>query len=451
MTLDELRAAVSGTVLEPADPGFPGELLGFNLYYVNTPDLVVGAASVDDVAAAVRYADEHDLPVTVLATGHGAHGAIAAGLVITLRRLDAVAVDPRSRTATVAGGARWAAVVEAAAHHGLAPITGSSTNVGATGFLLGGGLGPLARSHGVGSDHVRSFTVVTADGSVVVADRDSEPELFWALRGGKGGFGVVVETTIGLLDLPAVYAGSVVFGESDIDAVLRGWIDWTRTADARATTSVQLVRFPPLEQVPAPMRGRTLLMLRFAFPGSAEEGERLAAPLLALGTPEFGGLGMLPAERIAEIHQDPTEPGPGWGVGMLLNDLDGGFADVLLAHAGPSARSPFMAAEVRQLGGATAVDVPEGSAVGGRASGYALHIVGAPDPSLFETVLPAAAEAFATQVAPWASPETTINWVSGSTYEEFAKAWPAETFARLAELRRQWDPRGRFPYGPAKP
>jgi hypothetical protein len=451
MTLDELRASVRGPVLEPSDAGFPDELLGFNLYYVNTPELVVGASSVEDVQAAVRYADEHDLPVTVLSTGHGAHGAIARGLVLTTKRLDGVTIDPDARTATVGGGVQWAAVVDAASQHGLAPITGSSTHVGVTGFLLGGGLGPLARSHGFASDRVRSFTMVTADGSVVVADHDSEPDLFWALRGGKGGIGVVVETTIELVELPAIYGGTAAFGEGDIDTVLRGWIDWTRTADDRVTTSVLLIRFPPLEQVPAPMRGRTLLMLRFAFPGAVEEGERLAAPLLALATPEFGGYGELPTSRIAEIHQDPTDPGPGWGLGLLLNDLDDAFADVLLQHAGPAARSPFMAVEVRQLGGRTAVDVPEGSAVGGRASGYALHVIGAPDPSLFETVLPAAGKAFAEQLVPWASPETTINWVSGDTYAEFAKAWPAETFARLGELQATWDPKDRFPYGPEKP
>lgn len=435
-------------MLTPGDPGFAEELLGFNLTHTHRPQLVAPATSVADVQAAVR--DATGVHVTVLATGHGADTPITDGLVITLRRLNTVTIDPDARTATFGGGVRWAAVIEAAAAFGLAPITGSSPNVGATGYLLGGGLGPLARSHGFSSDYVVGFTLVDARGELVRADADTNPDLYWALRGGKGGFGVVLETSIRLVQLATVYGGSLIFAEPDIETVLRGWIDWTTDASADVTTSVAIVRFPPLEEVPEQMRGQTVLMLRFAYPGSAAEGEALAAPLATLATPLMDTMGELPVAQIGMIHNDPVEPAPGWGRGMLLNALDGDFATAMLEHVGAGVRTPLMIAEVRHIGAATRRDVPEGSAVGGRGAGYTLHLIGVPDPTLFGAALPAVADRLQASIASWIAPETTINFADEHDPIDFRRAWPTETFERLDRLRATWDPQGVFAYGPAR-
>jgi FAD/FMN-containing dehydrogenase len=217
-----LASRVSGPVLTPADGGFAEEVSGQNLAFSHTPEVAVGATSADDVAEAVKFADANGLHVSVLATGHGSHAVVSSGMLITTRRLDRVTVDAQARLATIGAGARWGAVVAAAAQHGLAPITGSSTNVGVVGYLLGGGLGPLSRSHGFSSDYLRSVTIVTADGETVVAD---DGDLFWALRGGKGGFGVVTEVVLGLVPIDHLYAGALVFEEQHIETVLRAWVD----------------------------------------------------------------------------------------------------------------------------------------------------------------------------------------------------------------------------------
>ena len=448
--LTELVAALEGPLLTPADPGFAAELSGSNLSYVHTPELVVGAASVGDVQLAVRFAAEHGMHVTVRATGHGDHATITHGMVITMKRLDAVEIDPTDRIATIGGGARWASVVAAAGVHGLAPVAGSSTNVGATGYLLGGGLGPLARSHGFSSDYVRELTVVTADGEVVRASREEHPDLFWSLRGGKGGFGVVVQSRVQLIELATLYGGSLVFAEDDIETVLRGWIDWTHTAPDSVTTSIAIMHFPPIEQVPEPMRGRTLLMLRFAFPGDAAEGVKLAAPLRALAAPFMDALNELPASAIATIHNDPTESGPGWASGLLLRDLDQDFANAVLATVGYGVDTPFLATEIRHIGGATRHDVEDGSAVGGRSAGYVMNVVGMPNPALFDTVLPGAFSAFLDAIAPWISTDMNVNFRVWHTIEEFRTLWPAQTFTRLDVVRSEVDPSGVFPYGPAR-
>lgn len=447
--MHELADSVAGPVLEPGDPGFAEEVAGFNLAYRHTPQLAVCATSTADVVAAVRYAAAHGLPVRVLATGHGDHVAVTDGLLLTTRRMQTLEVDAAAGVATIGAGVPWGAVIAAAAPHGLAPITGSSPTVGAIGYLLGGGLGPLARSHGFSSDRVLGVTIVTADGAVVDASPDGDADLFWALRGGKGGFGVVTEVRLSLAAIPELYAGSLTFDGAHADAVLRGWIDWCATAPADTTTSLFLVRFPDLEMLPPHLRGRFLATVRFARPGPADEGARVAAPLRALAPIETDALGPLPLAEVARIHADPTEPGTGWGWGALLRPIDAEFATTLSGLWHPAAPLPFLGVELRHLGAATAVDVPGGSAVGGREGAFALFVLGAPDPALFEHVLPTAVDGFAAALAPWRAPQTSIHFVSSRPdAAEFASAWPAETFRRLAAVRRRVDPDGVFPYGP---
>lgn len=446
--MHELKSRVSGVVLERGEEGFADELSGFNLAVVHSPDVVVGAASVDDVVAAVRYAAEHGLAVRVQATGHGAEVPITDGLVITTKRLDTLSID--GDVATVGAGVRWASVVAAAAPSGLAPITGSAATVGVVGYLLGGGLGPLARSHGFSSDYLLGATVVTAAGEIVDASPEGDSDLYWALRGGKGGFGVVTEVRVRLVPLPDLYAGSLAFDTPHAETVLRGWIDWTATAPSDVTTSLAIVRFPDLELLPPHLRGRFLTNLRFAYPGDRAEGERLAAPLRTLAPIETDALGPMDPADIAQVHADPTDPGPGWGWGALLTTLDDEFATLLSQLFNPTAPIPFLAIELRHLGGATATDVDGGSAVGGRDGSFAIHVVGAPDPSLFADVLPRAAAGFRDAIARWVAPKTTVNYAAHFEDEtEFRSAWPDATFARLAETRRRVDPEAVFAYGPA--
>lgn len=446
--LSSLRSAVFGPVLVPSDEGFAAEATGFNLFYAHTPEVVVGVSSVADAVAAVAFARDNGMPLRVLATGHGSHALVTDGVLVTTSRLDGLALDPETGIATVGAGVRWAAVVAAGAELGLAPVTGSSTNVGVVGYLLGGGLGPLARSHGFSSDYVRAFTVVLASGEVVRASADESADLFWALRGGKGGLGLVVSVELQLVSLPSLYAGAIVFEEEHIEAVLRGWVEWTLTADDAVTTSIAIVHFPPVEQVPEVFRGKTLAMLRFAYPGAPERGEELAAPLRALAPAMMDGVAPLPPAAVATIHNDPNDPSPAYSHGALLSRADQAFVTTLLRSVGPGVRTPVMVTELRHVGAATRRDVPEGSSVGGRASAFALSLVGAPDPALVETVLPGATEELLGSLSAWIAPETNINFAGAPSPAEFATAWPAEVFARLASVRAAVDPQGIFAYGP---
>jgi len=426
-------------MLTPKDGDYATEVAGFNATAITTPDVVVCATSAADIVEAVRYARARGHALHVQATGHGGPHPIRSGVLVSTKRMDTVSVDAGTKIATIGAGAQWAPVFVAAAQHGLAPITGSATNVGVVGYLLGGGLGPLARSHGVSSDYLVSATVVTGAGELIEANADSHPDLFWALRGGKFGLGIVTEVRVRLVELRTLHAGSLMFDEPHIEAALRGWVDYTHSAAPDVTTSVAIARFPQTDRIPEPLRGRRLLALRFAHPGALADGARLAAPLRAIAPIYIDNLGELAAAEMARIHNDPPGPVPSWSRGGLLERIDQDFATTLLGHVGAGTDAPFIAAEVRHLGNATTRDVPGGSAVGGRSAAFTFSLIGAPRPELFETVVPDAAERVFASLAPWLSNEITINFIGEpADPARLATAWPPEIAARLDAIRRRY-------------
>jgi len=450
-TVAALRARVEGPVLSRGDapgsgPTAADAVAPHSTLVAHDPAVVVVAASEQDVAEAVRFAGTHDLPVRLHATGHGAAWPVADAVFVATEGLAGVEVDPETRVARIGAGTRWQSVVDAAGEHGLAPVTGSSTHVGVVGYTLGGGFGPLVRSHGLTTDWVRGFRVVLADGSVVDADAGSEPDLFWALRGGKGGLGVVTRVDVELAPLAELYGGSITFAGEHVEDVFRGWARWTATAPDDVTTSVVLLALPDLPFVPEPLRGTNVLTLRFAYPGDAAEGERLVAPLRALAPAMVDTVATIPATAVGSIHADPEDAGPSWMSGAALRTIDDAFVARFLAEYGPASSSPFAGAEVRHLGGASTRDVDGGSAAGGRTAGYLLTLVGIDPPHVPDMV--ASATALAQWSAPWAASETNVNFLPAPwTDERLARAWSPETYDRLRSVRAQYDPLGRFPFG----
>ena len=446
--IDRLRAEVAGPVLVRGDDDYVAEVAAQNTAVVHTPDVVVGATSETDAVAAVRAAKASGLPIRVFATGHGSHKPVTDGLFVTTSRMCDLTIDAESRVAHIGAGCRWAKVVAAAAELGLAPITGSSGHVGAIGYLLGGGLGPLSRTFGFSSDLARGFRVVTAAGEVVTANATENPDLFWALRGGKGGFGIVTSMDVELVELSTLYGGSLFFAAEHIATVFLAWVDWTKTVPEAATSSVAIMRLPPLDFIPEPLRGKTVLSLRFAFVGDDADGERLFQPLRDVAPAIIDAVGPLPAAQIGLIHNDPTDPGPVFERGRMLDVIDEKFATVLLDAAGPEQNVPIMIVEVRHVGGATHRDVPEGSAVGGRCADYGLLMLGVPDPSLFEHVLPPLTHGILQALAPWIAAENNINYSGGAEGPgSYEACWPPHILTRLDQVRATYDPDGLFPFG----
>jgi hypothetical protein len=443
-----LTAAGVSRVLTPQDPAYAAATRGFNTHVSHRPDAVVLADDESDIVAAVTVAGEHGLAVAALGAGHGSSGAVTGGIAIHTGALCGVRIDALAQTATLGAGTRWTAVLEAAAPYGLAPLAGSAPHVGVVGFLLGGGLGPVARTYGFAADHVRSFRVVTGLGQVVTASAVENAELFWALRGGKGGLGLVTEVTIDLLPIATMHAGGLFFDASAASSVLHGWVDWTRDLPDSVSTSLALLRLPPLPDLPEPIRGRTMVHVRAAVVGESADGAAdLVAPLRALGAPVIDSFGEMPYAALAAIHLDPAVPMPVVEGGTLLRAFDHGAADLLLAAAGPQVEVPLASVELRLLGGAIATTPAQPNAVGGRDAAYSLHVVAAPVPELLDTVLPAAVRGVLDQLDPWSTGRVQANFHGNANPPgSLSTAWPDAVRARLRAVRFQYDPDGRFPY-----
>ncbi|MGA5565954.1 FAD-binding oxidoreductase [Streptomyces platensis] len=371
--LAQLTAQVRGPVLLPGDDGYDAERAGFQLARRHRPAVIVGARCAEDVVAAVRFARDQGLPVAVQATGHGLSAATDGGLLISTRRMAGVRVDAAG-TARVEAGVVWGQVVEAAAPHGLAPLNGSSPGVGVISYTLGGGVGVLARTYGFAADLVRSVDLVTADARLRQVTADTDPELFRALLGGGHGLGVVTAMEFGLVPVARLYGGQLVFGGEQLDAALAAYLRWTETVPDELTSSLALIAYPDLPQLPELLRGRYLVQIRIAYTGSAEEGERLVAPLREVGPRVSDDLREMPYAESHTIHRDPTDPHAYDGDNALLSGLDAAALRRVAALTGPAAPD-MCVVQLNHLGGALAAGGTASGTVGHRDARYALRVL----------------------------------------------------------------------------
>ncbi|MFD5916832.1 FAD-binding oxidoreductase [Kitasatospora sp. NPDC058201] len=434
----------TGPVYRPGDDDYDAQRSGYNLALDHHPALVVAAADTADVAAAVRYADEHGLAVAVRATGHGISVPADGQLVISTAGLKGVTVDPDARTATLAAGVRWHEVLAAAAPHGLAPLSGSNPDVGAVGYTLGGGIGLLGRRYGYAADHVRRLDVVTADGRLRTATPDTEPDLFWALRGGKDNFGVVVAMEIDLVPVATLFGGGLYFPAESAAAALHGWAEWSRTVPEELATSAQLIRYPDLPVLPEPLRGRYAAVLRVAWSGPADQGEDLVKPLRALGTPLLDTVRELPFQDAGTIHHEPPFAHPAYDRNTALRELAPEAVDTLLDLAGPDTDSPLIV-EVRLQGGAYSREPAVPNAVGGRDAGYLAFSTSLIEPGRLDD-LRAAHRTLHERLGPWSTGGAFANFFGFDAADPATvrTAYPEDVHRRLTELKAVYDPGNLF-------
>jgi hypothetical protein len=338
----------------------------------------------------------------------------------------------------------WSDVVEAAAEHGLAALHGSSPDVGVVGYCLGGGIGWYARALGLASDSVLAVELVLPDGSRTRVDDQSRDEngaeLFWAVRGGGGSFGVVTAIELRLFDIATTYAGVLMWDQSRAEEVLRTWAGWTRTAPDCVTTSLRMLNLPPLPELPEPLRGRQLVVVDGAVLAD-EDGEAadVIADLRALG-PEIDTFARVPAASIVRMHMDPEGPTPGVSGCSLLAGLPEPALESFLALTGPGSGSSLLAAELRQLGGALDRS-PEGAGALGRLDGeFLLFAVAiAATPELAERGQ-ADAAALVDAMSPYSSARSYLNFSEAPV--EVSSAFSRSAWRRLTELCSALDPTG---------
>jgi FAD/FMN-containing dehydrogenase len=448
--LDVLRRTVVGPVLEPGDAGYDEEIAAWNRITTHRPPVVVGACCADDVAATVRFAIKYGYSVAVQATGHGASFPVTDGILITTKRMDSVSVDVQRGVARIGAGAKWAHVVAATTPYGLAPLSGSTTDVGAVGYTLGGGMGPLGRRYGFAADRVRSLEVVTGDGKLRTITADDDTGLFWGLRGGKGNLGIVTAMEVDLVLQPRLYGGAIFYAADDAAAVMKAWSKWVETVPDEMTSSVALLRLPDLEFVPAELRGKLTLHLRIAYTGTATDGEWLVAPLRKVATPVLDMVRDMPFAEVDSIHMDPLDPQPAWHDGRLLASFNDVAVDALIETAGPGVNVPLIFAEVRHMGGALGRPAAIPNAVAGREGAFSLFILG-PGALEIEPVVAAAGGRVIDALRPWHTGGRLYNFLGTTDVgpAAVAKAYPHEVAARMQELKDRFDPHGLFRHGHA--
>ncbi|MGC2999446.1 FAD-binding oxidoreductase [Streptomyces sp. G35A] len=440
---------IRGPVLRPGDEGYAEEVAGFNLAALHTPDVVVAASGADDVVAALRWASATGTPVAVQATGHGANFPIEQGLLISTAGMTDVRVDPERRTATVAAGAKWRDVLAASAPHGLATLNGTSTDAGAVGYTVGGGLPALGRTYGYAADLVRSFEVVTPDGVPREADAAREPELFWALRGGKGNVGVVTSMVTGLLPLRTVFGGGLYSPGENAEALLKAWAEWTRTVPEEMCSAFGVLRLPPIPQLPEPLRGGFWARVAITWTGDPDEGEQLLAPIRAAAPVAVDLVEEMPYTAMDRIYLEPQDPLPARESCLLLRELTPDAIRAFLDEVGPDVPDcPLLVAQIRHMGGALARPARTEDAICARDAHHLLETVAVlPSPPVAEAVERATASLH-TAMAPYGTGRTMVN-IHGTPGDaaDRARAWTPEVYDRLRRAKRTYDPHDLLRFG----
>lgn len=446
LTLDtraqQLRGALGDRVLLAGDPGFEESRLAWNVAVDQKPFAVVRPESAEDVVDAVRAAVAAGLRVAPQSTGHAARSLADTDLsdvvLLGLARLRGVTVDHLARTARVLGGSQWNDVIAAAAPHGLTAMHGSAGDVSVVGYTLSGGISFYGRALGMAVHTVREVQLVTADGDLLRASVDEHPELFWAVRGGNGAFGVVVSLEIDLLPYADVYAGMLLWDAVHAPAVAHAWARWSAGAPESATTTLRVLHIPPLPDFPPFLSGRSLVVIDGAILETDAVAAEILAPLRAL-QPEMDTFGRIPAAGLVGVHMDPPDPTPSIAAHAVLRALPDDAVDAFLT----ASRSPgLFIAELRHLGGAFARPRPDGGAISAIEGEYLVHgIAVAPAP---EAVGPATAVVQATVAAlgPWRGDALALTFIDGGGVARAAGFGAAGE--RLRDLKHRFDPAGVF-------
>lgn len=430
--LAQLRAAVTGRVTTPDDADHQAAVSPWNLAVPVAPRIAVQAASAQDVVETVRFARRHGLTVTPQATGHGPIADLVGDIVVSTRGLDECEVHPEG-WARVGAGVKWLAVVQAAAPYGLAPLSGSITDVGVVGYTTGGGLGPMARTYGLASDRVRAFELVTGDGVLRRVTPTVHSELYFGLRGGKGTLGIVTAVEFDLVHQPDFYGGALWFDGADAATVVQRWREWSATLPEAGTTSLALFRLPAMDGVPAPLAGRLTLSVRYVWTGDAVDGERHLAAMRAAAPMLVDDVRTKPYTEVDSVHTDPLDPLPAHEFAMLLGPLTDDGISALVDAAGPGSQSQQVLVEIRQLGGAYRRGGQHPSAFEPREASFSVLAVGFPgeatehDHAVLQEAL-----------GPWELPLRLPNF--SFTPEQLAAAYSPATRARLVAAMDMYDP-----------
>jgi FAD/FMN-containing dehydrogenase len=437
-----LATATPFKLVTPSSPDWDATRQVFNLALDLRPAAVALPRSVAEVVAAIDYARARGLRVAPQATGHNAdaHGALEDALLVDVRELQDVSIDAGARRVRAGAGVKWGRITPELSEYGLAALHGSSPDVGIAGYSLGGGMGWLARKHGLQANSVTAIELVTSDGQAARVDAQHEPDLFWALRGGNGNFGVVTAIEFKVYPVEELYAGVMFFPFERAAEVLHAWSDLVPTLPDELMSWASLLQFPDLPFVPEPVRGGSFAVVYAAFLGTEAEGRARLRPVRDL-VPAMDTFAMVPPAALSTLAMDPPDPLPLVPTSALLNDLPHAGVDEVVAAVGPGSGSTLAMVELRQLGGAVGRQAPGAGARASLPGTLSLLALGVPEDESSEATVRAYLESLQQAVRPYRVGEYA-NFVMEPT--DASRFFDADTWARLRQVKALYDPTDLF-------
>ena len=436
-------AGFHGETLLPADPEYDAARRVFNGIVDHRPARIMRCTGPGDVAAALALAREQGLVVSVYGGGHGVTGSAVAdgGLCIDLRPMHHVEVDAETRTARVGGGATWGAVDAATQEHGLAVTGGRVSTTGVGGLTVGSGSGWLERALGFTCDSLVSAEVVVADGRTVTASATENPDLFWALRGGGGNFGVVTEFTLRLHPVgPTVLGGMLMYPAAEAGGLVRFWRDFMLAAPDEVGSAVAFTTAPPAPFVPEPLRGRPVAAVILLYSGDSDDGRRVLTPLLEYGPPAVDLVQPMPYVDVQRLLDAGNPKGMrNYWSGDFLAELPDGAVDVLVEHATRPA-SPLTQTVMIAGGGAIARVPEDATAFGQRTAPFSMHYLSMWTDAADDVPNIEHNRRMSGALKPWTTGRTYLNFLGDEGIGRVAAAYGPDKYARLQQLKRVWDP-----------
>ncbi len=440
MGLRELGVHLDGDVVLPGDDAWDSAKQAWNLAVDQRPVAVIYPASAGDLVAIVGHAREHGLRIAFNAGGHNA-GPIDWSrdtLLLKTERMRGIEIDAAARRARIEAGVLGKPLAVAAGEHGLAFLAGTSPDVGVLGYALGGGLSWMIRLYGLACNSIVAAEVVTADGRLVRTDRDTEPELFWAIRGGGGNIAAVTAIELELFPVPEIYAGVLFWPIERATEILNAWRRWIETVPVACESLGRMLQLPDAPFLPDPVRGRSFVLVEMAFIGSASDGAALVQPLRDLG-PEMDTIAMMPTSELSIVNMDPDFPLPYEGDGTLITDLPPAAIDGMVeAFVG----SPLLHVEVRQLGGAAAVRSPDHGVLDAIDQPFVAFTFGLTPDADTHAAVGRHVERLLGALAPWDSGRKYLNFAESPT--DPRSIFPEESYDRLLRAKATYDPTGMF-------
>jgi hypothetical protein len=444
--LEELTSRIGGSVLTSESEEYDAARSNWELSVVQKPQVIVVARNASDIAEAVRFAKDHGLKVAVKSTGHGAAIPADDGLLIVVSSMKKVEVDPVNKTARVEAGAQWIDVLQKAQDEGLAPLMGSSSDVGAVGYTVGGGMGWLSRKYGLSVDNVISFDVVTGTGEILKASKDENQDLFWGLCGSGPALGVVTAMEIRLVPVKDVYAGNLIYPREAAKEVFSRYREWIEDIEDDWSTSIAVANFPPLPIVPEFLQGKSVVIVRGCYDGPEEKGEEAIRSWTQWKEPMANLFGVIPFRDSDTISNDPKDPIPASVTNIILTELNDDVFDTMIRRGFPQNEPiPLLFGEIYHAGGAVERVDRSSNAYSQRDAKYILKLLGLIPTEEMKLALGEIIEGFRDELKASSKEGVYLNFLVGSEkWNRTRDAFSQEAFEKLVGLKRRYDPENMF-------